>query len=117
MSAGWRRLVLFVALWGAWKDAVSVVAWGLALPASGLVPALLAVRAVAWLWVARGLARGTAGGARGYLALWAITSVGMTAWWVLTDPISAGLLFAAVSTVGAWGVWRGRYGSSSAHSP
>lgn len=105
-----RTFAAIVALWGAWKEGVSFAACALALSVAEhpAMAALFVSRGVLWLVASVALARGLAWGRPLFLGLWAFTAVGMTAWWLATDPMSSSVLFAVVSTAAAWGVWRDR---------
>ena len=109
-STGWVVFATGVALWGAWKEAVSFVACALAMSVldHAAMEALFLTRGLLWAVVAYGLVADQRWARPLWLGLWAFTSVLMSAWWIATDPMSSSALFAAVSTVAAWGVGRGR---------
>jgi hypothetical protein len=110
MSGLWRALAVFVAVWGVWKEAVSLLACAFALPMADhvAIELLFAARGALWAAAAYGLLAGRAWARPLWLGLWLFTSVVMSVWWFATDPMSSSALFAVVSTVAAIGVWRNR---------
>lgn len=109
-STGWVVFATGVAVWGAWKEAVSFVACALAMSVldHAAMEALFLTRGLLWAVAAVGLVMDRAWARPLWLGLWAFTSVLMSVWWFATDPMSSSALFAVVSTGAAWGVWRGR---------
>ena len=105
-----RALAVFVAVWGAWKEAVSFVACAFAMSVldHAAMELLFVVRGGLWAAAAFGLLRGRAWARPLWLALWVFTSIAMSAWWFATDPMSSSARFAVVSTGAALGVWRSR---------